>query len=101
MAVVLTHLFNHNQALVTAHKMVAAQQEASGHAVPIEASASAWKALGPDFANSVTHALSHAYTAVFVVAVALLALTTIPASFLPRKRPEPEEDPEPAEALAD
>ena len=31
MAVVLTHLFNHNEALVTANKMVAAQQQASGH----------------------------------------------------------------------
>ncbi len=101
MAVVLTHLFNHNQTLVTANKMVAAQQQASGHPVPVEASASSWKALGPDFANSVMHAFSHAYTAVFVVAVALLALTIIPASFLPTKRPEPEEDPEPAEALAD
>jgi DHA2 family multidrug resistance protein len=99
MAVVLTHLFTHNQALVTANKLVAAQQEASGQHVPIEASASAWQALGPDFANTVTHGLSHAYTAVFVVAVALLALTIIPAAFLPMKRPEPEEDPEPPQRL--
>jgi DHA2 family multidrug resistance protein len=99
MAVVLTHLFTHNQVLVTANKLVAAQQEASGQHVPIEASASAWQALGPDFANSVTHGLSHAYTAVFVVAVALLALTIIPAAFLPMKRPEPEEDPEPPQRL--
>lgn len=99
MAVVLTHLFTHNPALVTANKLVAAQQEASGQHVPIEASASAWQALGPDFANTVTHGLSHAYTAVFVVAVALLALTIIPAAFLPMKRPEPEEDPEPPQRL--
>jgi MFS family permease len=92
MAVVLTNLFTHNQALVAANKLVAAQQEASGQHVPIEASASAWQALGPDFAKSVTQGLSHAYTAVFVVAVALLALTIIPAAFLPMKRPEPEED---------
>jgi DHA2 family multidrug resistance protein len=99
MAVVLTNLFTHNQALVAANKLVAAQQEASGQHVPIEASASAWQALGPDFANSVTQGLSHAYTAVFVVAVALLALTIIPAAFLPMKRPEPEEDPEPPQRL--
>lgn len=101
MAVVLTHLFNHNQALVTANNLVAAQQKASGQHLPVESSASAWKDLGPDFANSVTHGLSHAYTAVFVMAVALLALTIIPAAFLPTKRPEPEESPEPAEVPAD
>lgn len=100
LAVILTHLFNHNETLITANKMVTAQQ-ASGQRVPVEASASAWKSLGPDFANSVTHALSHAYTAVFVVAVAMLVLTIIPASFLPMKRPEPDEEPEPAEAPAD
>ncbi len=101
MAVVLTNLFNHDQTLIAANKLVVAQQEATGQHVPIEASASAWKSLGPDFANSVAHGLSHAYTAVFVVAVALLALTIIPAAFLPMKRPEPEEDPEPAATLAD
>jgi DHA2 family multidrug resistance protein len=101
LAVILTHLFNHNETLLTANKMVAAQQASGGQRVPVESSASAWKALGPDFANNVTHALSHAYTAVFVVAVAMLVLTIIPASFLPMKRPEPEEDPEPAEAPAD
>ncbi|CDO90955.1 EmrB efflux protein [Mycobacterium triplex] len=100
MAVVLTQLFNHNPVLVTANKLVAAQQEATGKRMPIESSASAWNTLGPQFATTVTHGLSHAYTAVFVVAVALLAVTIIPAAFLPMKRPEPEHDPEPAEAPA-
>jgi DHA2 family multidrug resistance protein len=101
LGVILTQLFNHNESLVTANRLATAQQQASGQRVPVEASASAWQALGPDFANTVASGLSHAYTAVFVVAVALLVLTIVPAAFLPMKRPEPEEDPAPAEALAD
>jgi hypothetical protein len=101
LGVILTQLFNHNESLVTANRLATAQQQASGQRVPVEASASAWKDLGPDFANSVASGLSHAYTAVFVVAVALLVLTIVPAAFLPMKRPEPDVDPEPAEALAD
>lgn len=101
LGVILTQLFNHNETLVTANKLVAAQQQASGQRMPIEASSSAWKTMGPDFATNVAHGLSHAYTAVFVVAVAMVVLTIIPAAFLPMKRPEPVEDPVPAEALAD
>jgi MFS transporter, DHA2 family, multidrug resistance protein len=101
LGVILTQLFAHNETLVTANKLVAAQQQASGQRMPIEASSSAWKTMGPDFANNVTHGLSHAYTAVFVVAVAMLVVTIIPAAFLPMKRPEPQQDPEPAEAPAD
>lgn len=101
LGVILTQLFNHNETLVAANRLVAAQQEATGQRLPVEASASAWKDLGPDFANSVSLGLSHAYTAVFVVAVALLVLTIVPAAFLPMKRPEPEVDPEPAAAPAD
>jgi hypothetical protein len=33
----------------------------------------------------VVHDLSHAYTAVFVIAVVLVVCTVIPASFLPKK----------------
>ncbi|OBA64951.1 MFS transporter [Mycobacterium sp. 1100029.7] len=101
LAVILTNLFNHNETLITANKMLAKQQESTGHKLPVESSATAWATLGPDFANNVSHALSHAYTAVFVVAVAMLVLTIVPAAFLPMKRPEPQEDPEPAQAQAD
>ncbi|WP_096291382.1 DHA2 family efflux MFS transporter permease subunit [Mycobacterium ahvazicum] len=101
LGVILTQLFNHNETLVTANKLVAAQQQASGQRMPIEASSSAWKTMGPEFATNVTHGLSHAYTAVFVVAVAMVVLTIIPAAFLPTRRPEPAQDPEPAEAPAD
>ena len=42
----------------------------------------------------VTHDLSHAYAVVFVVAVCLVALTYIPASFLPKKpAPTPSGEP--------
>jgi hypothetical protein len=35
--------------------------------------------------SNVSHDLSHAYCFVFVVAVVLVALTYIPAAFLPKK----------------
>ncbi|BBY24398.1 DHA2 family efflux MFS transporter permease subunit [Mycobacterium stomatepiae] len=101
LGVILTQLFNHSDALITANKMVSAQQQASGHNMPVEASASAWNTLGPEFAKNVSLALSHAYTAVFVVAIAMLVVTIVPAAFLPTKRPEPEEEPEPAATPAD
>ncbi|MCV7411072.1 MFS transporter [Mycobacterium florentinum] len=100
LGVMLTQLFNHSDALITANKMVSTQQQASGQNTPVEASASAWDTLGPEFANNVSIALSHAYTAVFVVAIAMLVVTIVPAAFLPTRRPEPEEEPEPAEAPA-
>jgi MFS transporter, DHA2 family, multidrug resistance protein len=101
LGVILTQLFNHSDALITANKMVSAQQQTSGHSTPVEASASAWNTLGPEFASNVSHALSHAYTAVFVVSIAMLLVTIVPAAFLPTKRPEPEEEPEPAAAPAE
>ncbi|BBX41601.1 multidrug resistance protein B [Mycobacterium simiae] len=96
MTVILTQLFNHNESLITANKLVAAQQQSSGRRLPVESADSAWKGLGPDFGASVAQAFSHAYTTVFVVAVALIVVTIIPAAFLPMKRPEPPVDPEPA-----
>lgn len=96
MTVILTQLFNHNQSLITANKLVAAQQQSSGQRLPVESAHSAWKGLGPDFAASVAQAFSHAYTTVFVFAVALIVVTIIPAAFLPMKRPEPPVDAEPA-----
>ncbi|MFP1151664.1 DHA2 family efflux MFS transporter permease subunit [Mycobacterium sherrisii] len=96
MTVILTQLFNHNQSLITANKLVAAQQQSSGQRLPVESTDSAWRGLGPDFAASVAQAFSHAYTTVFVVAVALIVVTIIPAAFLPMRRPEPPVDPEPA-----
>jgi hypothetical protein len=43
------------------------------------------RALAPDFTSNVLHDLSHAYTAVFVVAVVLAVLAYVPAAFLPKK----------------
>ncbi|MDT5119410.1 MAG: hypothetical protein QOE30_5149, partial [Mycobacterium sp.] len=39
LGVILTQLFNHNETLVTANRLVAAQQQASGQRLPVEASA--------------------------------------------------------------
>ncbi len=53
--------------------------------MPVDPSAIPRQALAPDFAGNVLHDLSHAYTAVFVVAVVLVVSTIIPAAFLPKK----------------
>jgi hypothetical protein len=50
----------------------------------------------PGFAQQVAHDLSHAYTLVFIIAAALIALAYLPAAFLPRTPVRDGEDaPEP------
>jgi hypothetical protein len=41
--------------------------------------------MAPEFPGNVLHDLSHAYTTVFLVALALAVLAYIPAAFLPKK----------------
>src|ERR1700737_1187201 len=43
------------------------------------------QALSPDFVHNVMHDLSHAYTVVFLTVAVLVALTYIPAVFLPKR----------------
>jgi MFS transporter, DHA2 family, multidrug resistance protein len=74
-AVILTNQFNRDERVVAASKAAASQQET------IRPGAS-------DLASILSHSLAHAYTVAFVLAIALVAFTIIPASFLPRKRPE-------------
>ncbi|MGH3594499.1 MAG: MFS transporter, partial [Mycobacterium sp.] len=60
------------------------QHDAARRGVAPDPSAIPRRALAPDFTSNVLHDLSHAYTAVFVVAVVLAVLAYIPAAFLPR-----------------
>jgi EmrB/QacA subfamily drug resistance transporter len=85
MSVVLTNQFNRSENIAAANRVAALQQRATVSGVPVDPSAIPRQSLTPDFAGNVVHDLSHAYTTVFVIALALVALTFIPASFLPKK----------------
>jgi EmrB/QacA subfamily drug resistance transporter len=85
MSMIVTNQFNRSEYIPAAHKFAALQQKAAVSGVPVDKSAIPPQALAPGFAGNVLHDLSHAYTLVFVIAVGLVALTIIPASFLPKK----------------
>lgn len=85
MSVIVTHQFNCSENISAANQVAALQHDAARRGVPIDPSAIPRRTLTPDFAGNVLHDLAHAYTVVFVIGVALMALTIIPASFLPKK----------------
>ncbi|ORW08933.1 MFS transporter [Mycobacterium lacus] len=85
MSVVLTNQFNRSENVAAANKVGFLQQNAARTGVPVDPSALPRQALAPDFAVHVLHDLSHAYAVVFMLAVALVATTIIPAAFLPKK----------------
>ncbi|WP_231995185.1 DHA2 family efflux MFS transporter permease subunit [Mycobacterium sp. 852002-10029_SCH5224772] len=85
MSMILTNQFNRSENIVAANKVAALHQRAAIDGMPVDQSAIPRQALVPDFWVNVVHDLSHAYTAVFVIAVVLVVCTVIPASFLPKK----------------
>jgi EmrB/QacA subfamily drug resistance transporter len=85
MSVVLTNQFNRSENISAANRLAILQQQAATSGVPIDQSAIPRQTLAPDFAGNVLHDLSHAYTAVLVIAVVLVVFTIIPAAFLPKK----------------
>jgi MFS family permease len=84
MSVILTSQFNRSQNIVAANKLAVIQQQAAKLGVPPDPSSLPAQALLPDFAHNLMHDLTNAYTIVFAVAVGLVALVYIPASFLPK-----------------
>lgn len=85
MSMILTNQFNRSENIVAANKLTALQQKAALSGVPVDQSAIPRQSLIADFWGNVAHDLSHAYTAVFVIAVVLVVFTIIPASFLPKE----------------
>ena len=85
MSMILTNQFNRSENIVAANKIALLQQNATRLTVPVDTAAVPRQTLAPDFSVNVLHDLSHAYTAVFVVAVVLVLSTVTPASFLPKK----------------
>lgn len=88
MSVLLTSQFNRSANVAAANKIDMLREDAARRGVPVDPATMPRQALDPQFAGNLLRDLSHAYTAVFVVAVVLVVLTVIPVVFLP-KRPEP------------
>ncbi|OBK17718.1 DHA2 family efflux MFS transporter permease subunit [Mycobacterium sp. 1245852.3] len=85
MSMILTNQFNRSPDIRAANKLAALNQKAAVDGVPVDQTAIPRASLAPDFWSNVAHDLSHAYTAVFVIAVVLVVCTFIPAWFLPKK----------------
>ncbi|HUH69090.1 MAG TPA: DHA2 family efflux MFS transporter permease subunit [Mycobacterium sp.] len=85
MSVILTNQFDRSENISAANKMALLQHNAARLGVPVDKSEIPQQTLTHHFAGDVLHDLSHAYTAVFGLAVVLVVVTIIPASFLPRK----------------
>ncbi len=85
MSMVLTSQFNHSENISAANELARREQQATRLGVSLDPAAIPQRTLSPDFTTILLQDLSHAYTVVLVIAVALVAMTLVPASFLPRK----------------
>lgn len=85
MSVILTNQFIRSENITAAQKLATLQDNAAKWGAPVDPAAIPHRALSPDFAGSVLHDLTHAYTVVFVVVFVLTALSFIPAAFLPKQ----------------
>lgn len=84
MAVILTNQFNRSENISAAKQLAIVRPDDARHGVPLDVSALTRRALAPDFVSNVAHDLSHAYAAVFTLAVVLVMLTFVPMAFLPK-----------------
>jgi EmrB/QacA subfamily drug resistance transporter len=89
MSMVLTNQFNRSGNIAAANKAAALQQQVAATGLHVDQAVLPRQSLAPGFSADVLHDLSHAYTVVFVIAVALVVSTVIPASFLPKTPPSP------------
>lgn len=85
MSVILANHFNRSDNIVAAKKLASLQQKAAISGIPVDQSAIPPQTLAPGFRIDLVRDLSHAYAAVFVIAVVLAVFTFIPASFLPKR----------------
>jgi len=85
MSMILTSQFNRSDDIAIAGKLATVQEEAARTGRPPDPAQIPPQALAPDFMHNVMHDLSQAYTLVFFVAVGLVLLTLLPASFLPKR----------------
>ncbi len=85
MSMILTNQFNRSENILAANKLASLQQQAAVSGIPVDPGAIPRQSLVAGFSGTLLHDLSHAYTAVFVIAVVLVASTVVPASFLPKR----------------
>src|SRR6201996_7515732 len=83
MSVILTSQFNRSETIATADKLGILKGKFATRGPP----APTHYDVSPDFTARLMHDLSHAYTAVIVLAVILVAVTLLPVAFLPNKPP--------------
>ncbi len=84
MSMLLTNQFNRSETITAANTLAALRHKAAATGVPLDQSAIPRRSLDPGFSADVLHDLSRAYTAVFVIAAALVLSTLLPAWFLPK-----------------
>lgn len=87
MSVIVTNQFNRSPNITAANEVAVLTEQAARAGHPPDPAAFPPRALQPDFNTLVSQDLSRSYGVVFLVAVALVAATLIPAAFLPKKPP--------------
>lgn len=85
MSMILTNQFIRSENIAAANTLAALQQKAAATGLPVDPAAIPPRTLAPGFSAGVLDDLSRAYATVFVVAVALVTFTIVPAIFLPKK----------------
>jgi EmrB/QacA subfamily drug resistance transporter len=85
MSVILTGQFNASENITAANQLTILQHKAAGRGVPINPSTLPQQSMSHAFTANLLHDLSHAYAVVFAIAAVLVALTLIPAYFLPKR----------------
>jgi DHA2 family multidrug resistance protein len=100
MSVILTNQFNRSDNILAANKVLGLTEQATKAGQSPDPAKFPPQALTPNFMQNVAHDLSHAYFVVFAVAVGLVTLVWLPASFLPKKPASPVPGSAPAPVLA-
>ncbi|KAA1249561.1 DHA2 family efflux MFS transporter permease subunit [Mycobacterium simiae] len=85
MSAILTSQFNRSANISVANAIDTPRDDAARRGVPLGQSPLPAPLSNPNFPVNLMHDLAHAYAVVFVVAVALVALTLVPVAFLPKK----------------
>ncbi|MCG5434032.1 DHA2 family efflux MFS transporter permease subunit [Mycobacterium sp. MYCO198283] len=87
-SVILTHQIDRSDVLRAAEQVNGLQEQARAAGRPVDPAAIPAIARQPGFPDHVMASLAHAYTATFVVAAVLAAVTLVPALLLPKRPPE-------------
>ena len=84
-SVILTSQFNRSETIGAAEKLGLLRGKFTKHGAPV----TSHHDVSADFTARLMHDLTHSYTLVLVVAIAVVAVTLLPVAFLPNKPPPP------------